>query len=79
MAQPIKKKIRRTNKPCVFCMGKTEPDYKDTASLEVSLSNKRRIVSRMVTGLCQKHQRRVNLAIKRARHIALLPFVGRLS
>lgn len=79
MAQPVRKKIRRTNKPCVFCVEKKEPDYKDVGSLEISLSNKQRIVSRMVTGLCQKHQRRMNLAIKRARHIALLPFVGRLS
>jgi len=44
----------------------------------VALSNKKRVVSRMVTGICQKHQRRVTVAIKRARHIALLPFVGRL-
>jgi small subunit ribosomal protein S18 len=78
MAQQVKKKIRRSNKPCVFCVAKTEPDYKDVAGLEVSLSNKKRIISRMVTGICQKHQRRVAVAIKRARHIALLPFVGRL-
>jgi len=78
MAQPVKKKIRRSNKPCVFCVTKMEPDYKDITGLEVALSNKKRVVSRMVTGICQKHQRRVTVAIKRARHIALLPFVGRL-
>lgn len=74
----LKKKIRRSTKPCVFCVNKTEPDYKDVESLEVSLSNKRRIVGAMVTGLCRKHQRRIAVAIKRARHLALLPFVGRL-
>lgn len=78
MAVPIKKKIKRSNKPCAFCVNKTEPDYKNIDSLEISLSNKRRLVSRMVTGLCQKHQRRIAVAVKQARHLALLPFVGRL-
>ncbi|MEK7064480.1 MAG: 30S ribosomal protein S18 [Patescibacteria group bacterium] len=78
MAQPVKKKIRRSRKPCAFCTKKTEPDYKDVESLRVALSNKDRIVSRLLTGICQKHQKRVTVAIKRARHLALLPFDGRL-
>lgn len=73
-----KKKIKRTNKPCPYCTNKTEPDYKQTDSLQVALLNKQRIVSRMTTGLCQKHQRRAANAIKQARHLGLLPFDGRL-
>lgn len=78
MAVPVKKKIRRSNKPCAFCVNKTEPDYKLLDTLEIALSNKRRLVSRLVTGVCQKHQRRVSVAVKQARHLAMLPFVGRL-
>ncbi len=78
MAQPIKKKIRRGNQPCAFCVKKTNPDFKDVESLRVALSSKDRIVSRLLTGICQKHQKRVTLAIKRARHLALLPFEGKL-
>ena len=78
MPIPVKKKIRRSNKPCAFCVNKTEPDYKLLDTLEIALSNKRRLVSRLVTGVCQKHQRRVGVAIKQARHLAMLPFVGRL-
>jgi len=78
MAHPIKKKIRRSNKPCQYCTKKTEPDYKDLESMSVALSPKNRIVSRLLTGVCQKHQKRVTLAVKRARHLAILPFDGRL-
>lgn len=73
-----KKKIKRTNKPCPFCVKKTEPNYKDVESLEIGISNKRRIVSRWSTGICQKHQGRLASAIKRARYIALLPFTDRV-
>ena len=78
MPVPVKKKIRRSRKPCAFCTKKTEPDYKDVESLRVVLSNKDRIVSRLLTGICQKHQKRATTAVKRARHLALLPFDGRL-
>ncbi len=75
---PVKKKIRRSTKPCVFDVKKTEPDYKDLESLQIALSPKNRIISRFLTGVCQKHQKRVVKAVKRARHLALLPFDGRL-
>ena len=71
----VRKKPRRSNKPCPFCVGKTEPGYKDLESLKVGLSNKMRVVSRVYTGVCQKHQRRLAREIKRARHLALIPFV----
>ncbi|MBI3954754.1 30S ribosomal protein S18 [Candidatus Collierbacteria bacterium] len=67
--------MKKVNKPCVFCVKKEDPDYKKVDTLQISLSNKGRIVSRFATGLCLKHQRRMAVAIKRARHIALIAFV----
>lgn len=78
MPQPVKRKIKKVNKKCVFCEKKTEPDYRDVETLKVVLSNKDRLVNRLLTGICQKHQKRASLAVKRARHLAILPFVGRL-
>lgn len=75
---PVKKKIRRSNKPCVFDVKKIEPDYKDLESLQIGLSPKMRMIGRFTTGVCQKHQKRLAMAIKRARHLALLPFDSRL-
>lgn len=74
----VKKKIKKSNKPCAFCVKKAEPDYKDLEGLQVALSNKGKIVNRLLTGVCQKHQKRVATAIKRARVLAMLPFEGRL-
>ncbi len=71
----IKKKIRKSNKPCEFCTTKTEPNFKNIESLKIGLSNKMRIVARIYNGLCLKHQRRVTNEIKRARHMALISFV----
>lgn len=72
------KKIRKSNKPCPFCTKKTEPNYHDLESLAVGVSPKKRIVSRWTTGVCEKHQLRLARAIKRARHLALLPFVDKV-
>lgn len=74
----LKKKIRKSNKPCKFCVNKIEPDYKDPKGFEESLSAKNRIVARWETGFCEKHQKRVAVAIKRARHLALIAFTGRV-
>jgi small subunit ribosomal protein S18 len=49
-------------------------DYKDVARLRRFLSDRARIEPRRKTGVCAKHQRRLSVAIKRARHLALLPF-----
>lgn len=70
-----KKKIKRSTEPCYFDVRGTEPDYKDTEVLGKFMSGKARILPRFTTGICQKHQRRLATAIKRARHLALLPFV----
>jgi small subunit ribosomal protein S18 len=72
------KKIRKSSKPCPFCVKKAEPVYRDLESLAIGVSPKKRIVSRWTTGVCEKHQLRMARAIKRARHLALLPFVDRV-
>jgi len=50
-------------------------DYKDTAKLRRFLSERSKILPRRMTGTCAAHQRQLTVAIKRARHLALLPFV----
>jgi small subunit ribosomal protein S18 len=73
-----KKKIKKSSKPCPFCAKKSEPNYIDLESLAIGVSNKKRIVSRWTTGVCEKHQLRLARAIKRARHLALLPVTDRV-
>ena len=68
---------RRRRKVCAFCVDKVETiDYKDVARLRRYLSERAKIVPRRVTGTCARHQRELTVAIKRARHIALLPYVA---
>jgi len=65
-------------KVCRFCADQTEAiDYKDVKLLQRYLNSYGRIESRKRTGTCAKHQRRLAVALKRARLIALLPFVIR--
>jgi small subunit ribosomal protein S18 len=62
-------------KVCAFCAGKLDTiDYKDSVRLRSFISDRARIASRRRTGTCAKHQRVLAIAIKRARHLALLPF-----
>lgn len=56
----------------------TEPDYLDTSSLEKFLSERGKIIPRSKSGLSSKQQRAVTTAIKRARHLALLPFMVKI-
>lgn len=64
-------------KVCVFCVEKVEEiDYKDAAKLRRFTSDRAKILPRRVTGTCAKHQRQLTTAIKRARHIALLPYTA---
>lgn len=67
---------RRTRrKVCNFCVDKVENiDYKDIAKLRRFISERAKILPRRVTGTCAHHQRALTMAIKRARHLALLPF-----
>lgn len=64
-------------KNCVFCNEKTEPDFMDYNALEKFISERGKILSRSRTGLCAKHQRKITQEIKRARHLAFLPFIVR--
>ena len=68
---------RRRKKVCVFC-GKenNEINYKDTAKLKKYVSERGKILPRRITGTCAKHQRALTSAIKRARHVALMPYVA---
>ena len=66
----IKKKV------CMFCADKALViDYKDADKLKKFVSEKGKILPRRITGNCAKHQRALTVAIKRARHIALMPYV----
>jgi small subunit ribosomal protein S18 len=63
---------------CYFCKEKIdEVDYKNFSSLRRFMSDKGKIRSRRITGACRRHQRQVAVAIKRAREMALLPYVSR--
>ena len=64
-------------KVCAFCMDKIENiDYKDVPRLNRNLSDRAKIIPRRVTGTCARHQRQLTVAVKRARHVAFLPYVG---
>ena len=80
-----KERVERTDrrnrksrkKVCAFCMDKIEHiDYKDVPRLRRYLSDRAKIIPRRVTGTCARHQRQLTVAIKRARHLAFLPYVG---
>ena len=64
-------------KVCSFCMDKVkEIDYKDIAKIKKFTSERGKILPRRISGCCAKHQRQLTLAIKRARHIAFLPYTA---
>lgn len=66
--------LRRRKKVCVFCGKDSEIDYKDVAKLKRYISERGKILPRRITGNCAKHQRALTVAIKRARHISLMPY-----
>ncbi len=69
----MRRKIKK--KSCQFCVDKVMwIDYKDVARLRRFLTERAKIVPRRVSGNCAKHQRQLTIGIKRARHIALLPY-----
>ena len=75
---PMRKKggMRRRKKVCVFCGKDNVIDYKDTAKHKKYVSERGKILPRRITGTCAKHQRALTVAIKRARHVALMPYVA---
>ncbi len=72
----MKKRMgRRRKKVCVFCSDTNNViDYKDVNKLKRYVSERGKILPRRITGTCAKHQRALTVAVKRARHIALLPY-----
>ena len=72
-----KKKVQKKNQ-CRFCRkGATPPDYKDVRTLQKLSTTQGKLFSRKRSGNCAKHQRTFRRAAKRARFLALLPYVGR--
>jgi len=68
---------RRRGKVCRFCTNKVRTiDYKDIETLRMTVSRTGRMLPRRKTGTCAKHQRMLARAIKRARHVALLPYAA---
>ena len=68
--------MHKRRKVCQFCVDKTQHiDYKDTAKLRRFISERSKILPRRTTGTCAMHQRELTEAIKRARQIALLPYI----
>ena len=67
--------FRRRRKVCVFCGRENEINYKDVSKLRRYISERGKILPRRITGNCAKHQRELTTAIKRARHLAILPYV----
>ncbi|NLC43575.1 MAG: 30S ribosomal protein S18 [Clostridiales bacterium] len=66
---------RPRRRVCAFCVDKvTHIDYKEVFKLKKYITERGKILPRRISGNCAKHQRRVTIAIKRARHIALLPY-----
>ncbi len=68
-------KVFFRKKVCRFCTQKTKIDYKDSDGLRRYTTERGKILPRRITGTCAKHQRRLALEIKRARALALLPYV----
>jgi small subunit ribosomal protein S18 len=67
---------RRAKKVCWFEQNKVEPDFKDVRIIGRFITERGKIVPRRLSGVSAKNQRKLAVAVKRARHLALLPFVS---
>ena len=75
-----RRRVFHRRKVCRFCADKNkEINYKDPGALKYFITERGKIIPRRISGTCATHQRALTRAIKRARTIALLPFVGNLS
>ncbi len=73
-SRPSKKPRKKV---CMFCADRIERiDYKDLAKLRKCITERAKILPRRVTGTCAFHQRELTVAIKKARQVALLPYVS---
>ncbi len=68
--------MHRRKKVCVFCGKDHNIEYKDIAMLKKYVSESGKILPRRITGNCAKHQREITVAVKRARHLAMMPYVA---
>ena len=82
-SRPTRRRDRKTGggggrrKSCQYCRDKVEfVDYKDITALKKFVSDRGKIRSRRITGACRRHQNQIATAVKRARELALLPYVG---
>jgi len=74
--QPQQKPFfQKRKKYCKFCAERKEPNYKDLEMLKQFISERGKIVPRRISGTCGKHQRKLAREIKKARQLALLPYV----
>ncbi len=74
---PPRKKIFSRRKVCRFCADKELVlDYKDVKTLRNFVTERGKIIPKRIYGTCASHQRQVTEAIKRARHLALIPYTG---
>lgn len=71
----LRARIKGREQGCFFCKQKVFPRWEDYEKLAEYLSARARIISRQFTGVCVRHQRELATAVKRARHLGLLPFV----
>lgn len=72
-----RRKFVARRKVCIYCADKIRtPDYKDVKRLQRFISERGKIMPRRRTGTCARHQRGLTTAVKRARHMAMLPFVA---
>lgn len=67
--------VKKGKRVCPFCKDNSKPSYTDSVLLRKFMSDRSRILPRVKTGVCSKHQRGVTREIKHARHLALLPFI----
>lgn len=75
--RPARPNRKGRKKVCAFCVDKVETiDYKDIARLRKFTSERAKILPRRVTGTCARHQRALTTAIKRARYVALMPYIN---
>jgi small subunit ribosomal protein S18 len=76
-ARKGKKKMFQRRKVCRFCADKNvDIDYKEPKTLRLFISETGKVTPRRISGTCAKHQRKLAVAIKRARHLALLPYAA---
>ena len=74
--QQRRRPMHRRKKVCVFCGKDHAIDFKDAATLKKYVSERGNILPRRITGNCAKHQRALTVAVKRARHVALMPYTA---